>query len=167
MLNQRTNRPIEILLIEDNPGDVRLTKEALRTSKVPHRIRVAEDGIEASAILFQQGQHADAPRPDLIVLDLNLPRKDGRAVLAEVKADPRLKRVPIVILTTSQSEPDILQAYDTHANSYITKPMDYEKFQAAIKAIESFWLSVVRLPLAKDEGRGIRSHMWPGEIGAL
>jgi CheY-like chemotaxis protein len=150
MLNQRIGRPIEILLIEDNPGDVRLTKEALRTSRLPNRIRVAEDGIEASAILFGQGQPAAGPRPDLIVLDLNLPRKDGRAVLAELKADPELKRIPVVILTTSQAESDITQAYDMYANCYITKPMDYERFQAAIKAIESFWLTVVRLPLERN-----------------
>lgn len=152
MLNQRIRRPIEILLIEDNPGDVRLTKEALRTSRIPNHIRVAEDGIEASAILFRQGQYADAPRPDLIVLDLNLPRKDGRTVLVEIKADPELKRIPVVILTTSQAESDITHAYDMHANCYIMKPIDYERFQAAIKAIESFWLTVVRLPLAKDAG---------------
>jgi len=152
MPNQRMSRPIEILLIEDNPGDVRLTKEALRTSKLPNRIRVAEDGIEASAILFRRGQYADAPRPDLIVLDLNLPRKDGRTVLAEIKTDPELKRIPVVILTTSQAVSDIFQAYDMHANCYITKPMDYDQFQAAIKAIESFWLTVARLPPAKGEG---------------
>jgi len=151
----RVGRALEILLIEDNPGDVRLIQEALRTSKIPNHLRVAEDGLEASAILFRQGQYADTPLPDLIVLDLNLPRKDGRTLLAEIKADPALKRIPVVILTTSQAEPDILQAYDMHANCYITKPMDYERFHGAIKAIESFWLGAVRLPIISDERRGM------------
>jgi len=151
----RVGRALEILLIEDNPGDVRLIQEALRTSKIPNHLRVAEDGLEASAILFRQGQYADTPLPDLIVLDLNLPRKDGRTLLAEIKADPVLKRIPVVILTTSQAEPDILQAYDMHANCYITKPMDYERFHGAIKAIESFWLGAVRLPIISDERRGM------------
>ncbi|MDQ1301410.1 MAG: hypothetical protein QG637_1331 [Chloroflexota bacterium] len=147
MPNLSAGRPIEILLIEDNPGDIRLTKEALRTGKTPNRLRVAEDGVEAMAILFRQGKHTNAPIPDLIVLDLNLPRKDGREVLAEIKADPALKRIPIVILTTSQAEADMFRAYDLHANCYITKPMDYERFQAVIRAIESFWLTIVKLPL--------------------
>jgi CheY-like chemotaxis protein len=147
MTNLTTTRPISILLIEDNPGDVRLTKEALRNTKVPSRISVAVDGAEAMAILRQQDRYADVPRPDLILLDLNLPRKDGREVLAEVKADPVLKRIPIVILTTSQAEQDVLRAYDLHANCFITKPVDFERFLAVAKAIEYFWLSIVRLPL--------------------
>ncbi len=150
MVNLPVSRPIEILLVEDNPGDIRLTKEALRTAKVPNRLRVAEDGVEATAILFRQGQYADAPLPDLILLDLNLPRKDGREVLREVKSDPVLKRIPVIILTTSQSQPDVLMAYDMQANCYITKPVDYERFQAVVKAIENFWLSIVRLPLERE-----------------
>jgi CheY-like chemotaxis protein len=149
MSNLSAGRPIEILLIEDNPGDVRLTQEALRTARMPNRLRVAEDGIEAMAMLHREDKYAAGPLPDLILLDLNLPRKDGREVLRELKADPALKRIPIIILTTSQSEPDILRAYDLHANCYITKPVDYERFQAVIKAIENFWLAVVRLPLEK------------------
>ncbi len=147
MVNLSVGRPIEILLVEDNPGDIRLTKEALRTAKVSNRLRVAEDGIEATAILFRQGKYANAPLPDLILLDLNLPRKDGREVLREIKADPVLKRIPVIILTTSQAQPDVLMAYDMQANCYITKPVDYERFQAVVKAIENFWLSIVRLPL--------------------
>ena len=147
MVNLSVGRPIEILLVEDNPGDIRLTKEALRTAKVSNRLRVAEDGVEATAILFRQGKYANAPLPDLILLDLNLPRKDGREVLREIKADPVLKRIPVIILTTSQAQPDVLMAYAMQANCYITKPVDYERFQAVVKAIENFWLSIVRLPL--------------------
>ena len=135
MVNLSVGRPIEILLVEDNPGDIRLTKEALRTAKVSNRLRVAEDGVEATAILFRQGKYANAPLPDLILLDLNLPRKDGREVLREIKADPVLKRIPVIILTTSQAQPDVLMAYDMQANCYITKPVDYERFQAVVKAI--------------------------------
>lgn len=151
MPNLSAGRPIEILLIEDNPGDIRLTQEALRTAKRPNRIRVAEDGVEAMAILRREGNYAHSPLPDLILLDLNLPRKDGRQVLREIKADPVLKRIPVIILTTSQSQPDVTMAYDLHANCYITKPVDFERFQAAIKAIETFWLSTVRLPLNTDQ----------------
>lgn len=150
MSNLSAGRPIEILLVEDNPGDIRLTQEALRTARIPNRLRVAEDGVEAMAMLYREGQYAAAPLPDLILLDLNLPRKDGREVLREIKADPVLKRIPIIILTTSQSEPDILRAYDLHANCYITKPVDYERFQAVIRAIENFWLAIARLPLEKN-----------------
>lgn len=147
MLDLSAGRPIEILLIEDNPGDIRLTQEALRTARRPNRIRVAEDGVEAMAILRREGNYAHTPLPDLILLDLNLPRKDGRDVLREIKTDPVLKRIPVIILTTSQSQPDVTMAYDLHANCYITKPVDFERFQAAVKAIENFWLSTVRLPL--------------------
>ena len=154
MLNQRIRRPIEILLIEDNPGDVRLTKEALRTSKIPNHVRVAEDGIEASAILFRQGQYADALRPDLIVLDLNLPRKDGRVVLVEIKTDPEVKHIPVVILTTWQAERNITQAYDMHANCYITKPIDFKRSQATrSRPSRASRLTVVRLPLGEGRGR--------------
>jgi len=139
-------RPIEILLVEDNPGDVRLTMEALRDAKVHNRISVAKDGVEAMAILRREGQHVNAPRPDLILLDLNLPRKDGREVLAEIKADDRLKQIPVVILTTSHAEQDILKSYDLHANCYVTKPVDLDQFISVVRSIEDFWLTVVALP---------------------
>jgi CheY-like chemotaxis protein len=139
-------RPIEILLVEDNPGDVRLTMEALRDAKVHNRVHVAPDGVEALAFLRQEGKHAGAPRPDLILLDLNLPRKDGREVLAEIKADERLKHIPVVILTTSRAEQDILKSYDLHANCYVTKPVDLDQFIAVVRSIEDFWLTVVALP---------------------
>ncbi len=138
--------PIEILLVEDNPGDVRLTREALQDARITNRMSVAEDGVEALAFLRRQDRYAQAPRPDLILLDLNLPRKDGREVLAEVKADPLLRRIPVVILTTSAAERDILKAYDLHANCYITKPVDLDQFLAVVKSIEDFWLTVVKLP---------------------
>lgn len=138
--------PIEILLVEDNPGDVRLTIEALKEGKVRNRLSVARDGVEALAFLRQEGAHARASRPDLILLDLNLPRKDGREVLAEVKADPFLRRIPVVVLTTSKAEEDILRTYDLHANCYIAKPVDLDQFIAVVRSIDDFWLSVVRLP---------------------
>ena len=146
-MNARTTGiPIEILLVEDDPGDVRLTLEALRAAKVLNHLSLAEDGVEAMAFLRRQGKHAQAPFPDLVLLDLNLPRKDGRAVLAEIKADPDLKRVPVVVLTTSQDEQDVLQAYNTHANCYITKPVDLKQFLSVVEAIDSFWLTIVKLP---------------------
>lgn len=154
MTSLTATRSVNILLVEDNQGDVRLTKEALTNTKVPSRITVAVDGVEAMAILHQQDRYADVPRPDLILLDLNLPRKDGREVLAEVKADPVLKRIPIVILTTSQAEQDVYKAYDLHANCFITKPVDFERFLAVAKAIEHFWLSIVRLPLQPETHSG-------------
>jgi two-component system, chemotaxis family, response regulator Rcp1 len=138
--------PIEILLVEDSPGDARLTIEALKEAKVLNHISIAEDGVEAMAFLRQEGEHAGAPRPDLILLDLNLPRKDGREVLAEVKADKSLALIPVVVLTTSQAEQDIAKSYQLHANCYITKPVDLDQFMEVIKAVESFWLTVVRLP---------------------
>ena len=146
MTHTIASHPVEILLIEDNPGDVRLTREALRNTKIGSHISVATDGVEALAMLFREGKYADLARPDLILLDLNLPRKDGRAVLAEIKLDPGLRRIPVVILTTSQAEQDIAKAYDLHANCYITKPVDFERFVAVARAIESFWLTVARLP---------------------
>jgi two-component system, chemotaxis family, response regulator Rcp1 len=142
----RTARPIEILLVEDNPGDVRLTAEALHEGHVLNQLHVAVDGEQAMAFLRRAGPFADAPRPDLILLDLNLPRKDGREVLAEVKADPDLRRIPIVVLTTSSAERDILQSYDMHANCYILKPVDLDQFIDAVRTVEEFWLSVVKLP---------------------
>jgi chemotaxis family two-component system response regulator Rcp1 len=139
-------RPVEILLIEDNPGDVRLIGEALRKSQARTHLSVARDGVEAMAFLSQQDTYADAPRPDLILLDLNLPKKDGREVLAEIKQDPRWRPIPVVILTTSDAWPDILRAYDLHANCYITKPVDLDSFVRAIRSVEEFWLTIVRLP---------------------
>jgi len=143
--------PIEILLVEDNAGDVRLTREALKDAKVLNTLHVARDGEEAMEFLCHKGKHADAPRPDLVLLDLNLPRKDGREVLAEIKADEDLKRIPVVILTTSKSEEDVLKMYNLHANCYVTKPLDLDQFIRVVQAIEDFWFTVVRLP---DEGGG-------------
>ena len=140
-------RPVHILLVEDNAGDVRLTREALKEGKVANSLTVAPDGVEALAILRREGRYKDEARPDLILLDLNLPRKDGRQVLAEIKEDPALRRIPVVVLTTSKAEEDILNTYDLHANCYISKPVDFEKFVTVIRTIDDFWLSVVRLPL--------------------
>ncbi|MBI2821803.1 MAG: response regulator [Acidobacteria bacterium] len=142
----QTTRPIEILLVEDNPGDVRLTREALNEAKVINNLRIVDNGVDALAFLRQEGKFAAAVRPDLILLDLNLPRKDGREVLAEIKEDSRLKRIPVVILTTSQAEEDIVRSYDLHANCYVTKPVDLDQFIKVVKSIEHFWFSVVMLP---------------------
>ena len=139
-------RPIEILLVEDNPGDVRLTQEALDEAKVINNLSVVDNGVDALAFLRQEGKHASAVRPDLILLDLNLPKKDGRAVLAEVKEDSNLKRIPVVILTTSRAEEDIIRSYNLHANCYVTKPVDLDQFIKVVKSIEQFWFSVVMLP---------------------
>jgi len=139
-------RSVEILLVEDNPGDVRLTQEALKDNKMHNNLHVVEDGVEALAFLRKEGQYSGSPRPDLILLDLNLPRKDGREVLAEIKADARLRRIPVVVLTTSKAEEDILRAYDLSANCYITKPVDFEQFIRVVKSIEDFWLAMVKLP---------------------
>lgn len=139
-------RPIEILLVEDNPGDVRLTQEALRDSRILNNLHCAGDGVEALAFLNREGAFQGAPRPDLILLDLNLPRKDGRELLAEIKQNPDLKRIPVVVLTTSEAEQDILKTYDLHANCYITKPVDLDKFVTIVKGLEEFWLSIVKLP---------------------
>jgi CheY-like chemotaxis protein len=140
------SRPIEVLLVEDNPGDVRLTREALKEGKVHNNLHVAPDGVEALAFLRREGKYADAVRPDLILLDLNLPRKGGREVLEEVKGDPALRHIPVVILTSSQAEQDIARAYDLHANCYITKPVDLDQFITVVKSIEDFWFTVVKLP---------------------
>jgi len=138
--------PIEILLVEDNPGDVELTREALRDSKLHMRLSVVGDGVEALAFLRREGAHAAAARPDLVLLDLNLPKKDGRAVLGEMKQDPALRHIPVVILTSSQAEQDILQAYELHANCYVTKPVDFDQFITIVRSIEQFWFTVVKLP---------------------
>ena len=143
--------PIEILMVEDSPGDVRLTKEALKDAKVLNHISVVEDGVAAMAFLRREGAHAEAPRPDLILLDLNLPRKDGREVLAEIKADPALAQIPVVVLTTSKAEQDILRSYQLHANCYVTKPVDLDQFISVIKSVETFWLTVARLPTVETE----------------
>jgi chemotaxis family two-component system response regulator Rcp1 len=137
---------IQVLLVEDNPGDVRLTKEALKEGKLLNQLTVVGDGVEALSFLRKEGKYADAPQPELILLDLNLPKKDGREVLAEIKADPNLRRIPVVVLTTSSAEEDILKIYDLHANCYITKPVDLEQFMGVVKSIEDFWVSVVKLP---------------------
>lgn len=146
MSNQRRFRPVEILLVEDNLGDVRLTKEALKESKVVNNLHVARDGVQAMAILRREEGYEDIPRPDLILLDLNLPKKDGRAVLEEIKEDPKLRFIPVVILTTSQAEADIIKSYELHANCYITKPVDLDQFSIVVRSIEDFWLSIVKLP---------------------
>jgi chemotaxis family two-component system response regulator Rcp1 len=137
---------IEVLLVEDSPGDVRLTREAFKDAKVHIKLHVASDGAKAMAFLKRKGEYANVPRPDLILLDLNLPKKDGREVLEEIKEDPRLKTIPVVVLTTSSSEADVLRSYQLHANCYITKPVGLEGFLTVVKSIDSFWLSVVRLP---------------------
>ena len=141
-----TGKPIEILLVEDNPGDVRLTVEVLKEGKVFNRLSIVQDGVEALAFLHREGQYANAVRPDLIMLDLNLPKKDGREVLAEIKADKKLRVIPVVVVTTSQAEQDILKSYNLHANCYITKPVDLGQFITVVKLIEDFWLTIVKLP---------------------
>lgn len=146
MTEQIDGKPVEILLVEDNPGDVRLTKEALAEGKIRNNLNVAGDGVEAVSFLRREGKYADAPRPDLILLDLNLPKKDGRELLAEIKDDDDLKFIPVVILTTSRSEEDILRTYGLHANCYITKPVDLEQFISVVKSVEDFWLTLVKLP---------------------
>ena len=143
---RESSTPIEILIVEDNPGDVRLAQEILEESKVRNNLHVAEDGVEAIAFLRREGQYADAPRPDIILLDLNLPQKNGYEVLAEIKKDPDLKRIPVVVLTTSEAEEDILRTYDLHANCYITKPINLDRFIEVVRTIEEFWLTIVKLP---------------------
>jgi two-component system, chemotaxis family, response regulator Rcp1 len=138
--------PVEILLVEDNPADVRLTVEVLRDGRVQNHLSVARDGVEALAFLRREGRYAGAARPDLILLDLNLPGKDGREVLAEVKSSPDLKAIPVIVLTTSADDRDVARSYELHANSYITKPVDFDQFLAAVRSIEDFWLTRVRLP---------------------
>jgi len=144
--NRRACRPIEILMVEDNPGDVRLTIEALKEGKVRNNLTTVEDGEAAMKFLRRQGPYSKVPRPDLVLLDLNLPKKNGREVLAEIKDDPDLKRIPVVILTVSEAEQDIIKSYNLHANCYITKPVNLEQFIKVVRSIEDFWLSIVMLP---------------------
>jgi CheY-like chemotaxis protein len=140
------NRPVEILLVEDNPGDERLTREALKEGKVYSNLHWVKDGVEAMEFLRRQGKYSNVPRPDIILLDLNLPKKDGREVLHDIKNDDALKRIPVVVLTTSKAEEDVLRTYNLHANCYVTKPVDLEKFIVVVKSIDVFWLTVVTLP---------------------
>jgi CheY-like chemotaxis protein len=151
MASGKSLRPIEILLVEDHPGDVELTIEALKEGKVANHLHVAGDGIEALAFLRREGRFAGAVRPDLVLLDLNLPKKDGREVLEEIKADPALKRIPVVILTTSEAEQDIVRTYELHANCYIAKPVDLEQFIDVVRSIDHFWLTVCKLPQDTDD----------------
>ena len=146
MTTEMRTRPVELLLVEDNPGDVRLTIEALKEGRVINNLIVVKDGQAAIAVLRRQGRYAKAACPDLILLDLNLPRKSGLEVLAEIKEDPDLKQIPVVVLTTSQAEQDILRTYQLHANCYIVKPVDLNQFMAVVQAIKSFWLALVMLP---------------------
>lgn len=146
MMHQEIGRPIEILLVEDNPGDVRLTIEALKEGKVYNNLSVVSDGAEAMEYLKKQGRHGEAIRPDLILLDLNLPKKDGREVLIEIKTDEDLKSIPVIILTSSKAEEDIFKAYNNYANCYVTKPVDVDQLFKIVKAIENFWLAIVKLP---------------------
>ena len=146
MTESGTGPRIEILLVEDNPGDVRLTMEVLRESKLINHVSVARDGVEALAFLRREGRYSSASRPHLILLDLNLPRKSGREVLAEIKADTELRRIPVVVLTTSSAENDLVRSYNLHANCYITKPVELDQFVVVVRSIEEFWLSIVRLP---------------------
>jgi two-component system, chemotaxis family, response regulator Rcp1 len=143
---QRALRPIEVLMVEDNPGDVRLTREALRGGKIWNEIHVVMDGVAALDFLYRKPPYERAPRPDLVLLDLNLPKKDGREVLAAIKSDPNLKTIPVVILTTSQAEEDVIRAYNLNCNCYVTKPVDFDQFTRIVQTIEQFWLSVVTLP---------------------
>lgn len=145
-MKNTTIEPIEILLVEDNPGDIRLTKEALKEFKVLNNLSVATDGVEATDFLHKKGEYKDAPTPDIILLDLNLPRKDGREVLKEIKQDINLKKIPVVILSTSESESDIIGSYDNYANCYITKPIDFDNFINVVKQLQNFWVSIVKLP---------------------
>jgi CheY-like chemotaxis protein len=138
--------PIDILLVEDDPGDVLMTREAFEHHKIRNALHVASDGVEALQFLKREGPFGEAPRPGLILLDLNLPRKDGREVLGEIKQDPALRTIPVVVLTTSEAEEDILRSYDLHANAYVTKPVDFEKFVEVVRQIDDFWVTVVQLP---------------------
>ena len=146
MTSQELMKSIEILLVEDNPADVRLTQEALKEEKLHNNLSIVNDGVEALAFLHREGKYANAVRPDLILLDLNLPRKDGREVLKEIKSDPNLMAIPVVVLTISEAEKDILITYNLHANCYITKPLDLNQFSKVVKSIQDFWLTIVKLP---------------------
>jgi two-component system, chemotaxis family, response regulator Rcp1 len=146
MTNNKSLQPIEILMADDNKGDVRLTLEALKGAKVKNNVHVVENGIEAMAFLRKEGKYANVPRPDIILLDLNMPKKDGREVLQEIKSDPDLKCIPVVILTVSQAEEDILKTYNLHANCFISKPVDLDQFIKIVKSLEDFWFTIVKLP---------------------
>lgn len=146
MTDSTMGKPVEILLVEDNPGDVRLAQEALKECKMKNKVRSVTDGVAALQYLQRQGPYAGESRPDLILLDLNLPKMDGREVLGQIKSDPQLRRIPVVILTTSKSEEDIIRTYDLHANCYITKPIDMDQFISVVKKIEDFWFTIVKLP---------------------
>jgi len=143
--DQRT-QPIEILLAEDNPGDVKLTEKAFENGNVLNNLHVVEDGVEAMKFLRQEGEYEDEPRPDMVLLDLNMPRKDGKEVLKDVKSDPELRRIPVVVLTSSEAEEDVVKSYDLHANAYLTKPVDFGGFIDVVERIEDFWLTVVKTP---------------------
>lgn len=145
-MREEKGRPVDILLVEDSPTDALLAREAMDASPFPHRLHVVPDGVEALAFLRRQGKFAACPRPGLVLLDLNLPRKDGREVLAEIKTDDGLKSIPVLVLTTSRSEADVQRAYQLHANCYLVKPVDFEKFAEAMRCIEAFWLAVATLP---------------------
>lgn len=140
------NPPVQILLVEDSPADVRLIREAMRDSSIPHEFHVASDGIEAMAYLWRTGEHQNAPRPQMIILDLNMPRRDGRQVLSDIKADQHLRRIPVVVMSSSAADEDIVRAYDSHANCYIRKPVDFSQFRDVVRKIEAFWLTAARLP---------------------
>jgi chemotaxis family two-component system response regulator Rcp1 len=146
------SEPIEILLVEDNPGDARLAVEALKDSKVNNNLYYVKDGVVAMDFLRRRGEYADVPVPDLVLLDLNLPRKDGREVLAEIKEDPELKLVPVVVLTTSEAERDLVRTYDLHANAYVVKPLNLDRFIEVVQAIEDFWFTIVKLPPRAEDG---------------
>lgn len=152
MNNAELSGAVEILLVEDNPGDIRLTVEALKDAKILMNLIIARDGVEAMSVLRREGKYANIKRPDIILLDLNLPKKDGREVLEEIKTDPNLKSIPVVILTTSEAEQDIFRAYELQANCYITKPVDLDQFIKIVKSIENFWFTIVKLP--RSEGNG-------------
>lgn len=146
MKNDRLGRAADFLLVEDNPGDVRLTQEALKSHKVQNNLHVVNDGEEAMAFLRKQGKYKNAPRPDIILLDLNLPKKDGREVLAEIKSDPGLKAIPVVIITSSEAEQDVIKSYNLNANCYVTKPVNLDQFIKVVQSINDFWLTIVKLP---------------------
>ncbi len=152
MTSQTSIKPIEILLVEDNEADVRLTREGLKESKVYNKLSVVGDGIEAMAFMNREGKYADAPRPDLILLDLNLPKKNGKEVLAEIKEHPDFKRIPVVVMTISNDEEDILKSYNLHANCYITKPVYLKQFIQVVKQIDDFWFTIVKLPPNGEKG---------------
>ena len=146
MISDENGRPAEFLLVEDNPGDVRLTQEALKECKLRNNLSVVGDGVEALAFLRREGKYADVPKPDVILLDLNLSRKGGREVLAEIKADPVLRRIPVVVITSSEAEQDVLASYDLHVNCYVNKPVDLDQFIKVVRSIGTFWLTIVKLP---------------------